>query len=131
MAGFSYSQGYIYHSGDGSLTQMTIDLESTTGTDHTLSLSYNHLREVVMQNDWRITNQMSYLYRVRIKRATFKAVPTNDHEHCEFCWDKFGESEGLLKSGYSTLDGYHWICEECFRDGRADKKWDYMTPEVS
>lgn len=22
----------------------------------------------------------------------------------------------ILREGYSTPDGYHWICETCFRD---------------
>ena len=76
-----------------------------------------------MQKDWRLTNQMDYLYRATLKKAVFKASDTNDHEHCEFCWDKFGESEGLQKSGYCTLDGYHWICNECFQDFQEQFAW--------
>lgn len=76
-----------------------------------------------MQNDWRLTNQMNYLYRVTLKKANFKGSATNDHEHCEFCWDKFGESEDLLKSGYCTLDGYHWVCNACFQDFQKIFEW--------
>ena len=76
-----------------------------------------------MQKDWRLTNQMNYLYHARLKKAVFKASVNNDHEHCEFCWDKFGESKGLQKSGYCTLDRYHWICNECFQDFQDQFEW--------
>ncbi len=76
-----------------------------------------------MQNDWRLTNQRNYLYRAALKKADFKAVPHNDHEHCEFCFEKFGLEEGCLKSGYCSLDGYRWICGDCFRDFREQFEW--------
>ena len=76
-----------------------------------------------MQNDWRLTNQMAYLYRATLKKAVFQRTATNDHEHCEFCMEKFGEGDGLLKSGYCTLDRYHWICEECFQDFQVQFEW--------
>lgn len=76
-----------------------------------------------MQNDWRLTNQMNYLYRATLKKAIFIESSTNDHEHCEFCWDKFGEGESLLKAGYCTLDGYRWICNTCFQDFQKQFEW--------
>ena len=76
-----------------------------------------------MQNDWRLSNQMDYLYRATLKKAVFKQTATNDHEHCEFCMDKFGECDDLLKSGYCTLDKYYWICEECFQDFQEQFEW--------
>ena len=76
-----------------------------------------------MQKDWRLTNQKNYLYRALLRKADFKASEDNDHEHCEFCWDKFGEQEGLLKSGYCTLNKYHWICNECYRDFQEEFEW--------
>ena len=76
-----------------------------------------------MQKDWRLTNQMNYLYRATLKKTDYIASATNDHEHCEFCWDKFGEYEGMQKSGYCTLDRYHWICNECFQDFYEQFEW--------
>ena len=76
-----------------------------------------------MQKDWRLTNQMNYLYRATLKKVDFKGTATNDHEHCEFCWEKFGVNEGLQKSGYCTLDEYHWICEQCFQDFQEQFEW--------
>ena len=76
-----------------------------------------------MQNDWRITNQKNYLFRVAIKKATFQKTATSDHEHCEFCWGKFGVEDGLLHSGYCTSDKYRWICEQCFQDFHEQFEW--------
>lgn len=80
-----------------------------------------------MQNDWRLANQMNYLYRVSLKKVVFRASDTNDHEHCEFCWVKFGEGKESKKSGYCTLDGYHWICNECFQDFKELFEWNLVV----
>lgn len=74
-------------------------------------------------NDWRVTNQMNYLFRARLIKTTFSESSHSNHEHCEFCFAKFGNAEGLLQSGYCTLDKYHWVCDECYRDFRAQFEW--------
>ena len=66
---------------------------------------------------------MNYLFRETLKKSVFKKTEKNDHEHCEFCFDKFGESEGMLHSGYCTLDGYRWICEQCYQDFKDQFEW--------
>ena len=76
-----------------------------------------------MKNDWRLTNQVNYLFRSTLKKVDFKKKLDNDHEHCEFCWAKFGESKDMLSSGYCTIDEYHWICEKCFQDFREQFEW--------
>lgn len=76
-----------------------------------------------MQNDWRLTNQINYLYRATLIRTTFKNTESNDHEHCEFCWRKFGENTGMLYTGYCTIDRYRWICEQCFKDFKDQFEW--------
>lgn len=76
-----------------------------------------------MQNDWRITNQMRYLHGATLKKASFEASETNDHEHCEFCFKTFGEYDGMLKTGYCTLDEYRWICVNCFHDFAELFEW--------
>lgn len=83
-----------------------------------------------MEKDWRLTNQMNYLYKATLKKAAFVPSETNDHEHCVFCFDKFGEEEEFLKSGYCTLDEYHWICPTCFRDFQKQFAWD-LKDEIS
>ncbi len=66
--------------------------------------------------DWRITNQFDYLFKKRLQRKKFRKTILNDHEHCCFCWNKFGEEEFDLKEGYCTIDEYNWICEQCYND---------------
>lgn len=83
-------------------------------------------------DDWRLLYQMDYLYRAKLKKATFRPSETNEHEHCEFCRDKFAEYEGCLKSGYCTLDEYRWICETCFEDFKEQFEWTVVeTPGES
>ena len=69
-------------------------------------------------NDWRLQGQEAYLrgeilfYKRYADRKT-KA----DHDHCEFCWDKFSDTiADTLKVGYTTADNYRWICAKCFED---------------
>ena len=83
-------------------------------------------------NDWRLTNQESYLMRAKLVHREYQAAnpsnsnPGSDHDHCEFCWAKFMTSGGseVLTSGYATLDGYRWICEQCFNDFAAQFEWE-------
>jgi len=76
--------------------------------------------------DWRLTNQQNYLMGVSLTRHQwYSARPGWDHDHCEFCWAKFGlkgESE-MLTEGYCTEDGYYWVCVPCFNDFYARFKW--------
>ena len=66
--------------------------------------------------DWRLTNQLDYLFKRRLKRKNFLMFPQKDHEHCSFCWEKFGHEENMLNWGYCTEDTEHWICEQYFQD---------------
>ena len=77
-----------------------------------------------MKNDWRLTNQLGYLFRAKLHRKTFKRTEQNDHEHCEFCMDKFGEEPGLLHTGYCTEDEYRWVCDQCFYDFKGLFEWE-------
>jgi hypothetical protein len=60
-----------------------------------------------------------------------------DHDHCSCCWVKFAEWEGpeIQHSGYTTTDeyehgaGYHWVCEECFRDLKDEMNWRLAPPQ--
>ena len=77
-------------------------------------------------SDWRLTNQEGYLRGVALVWRSY--APTsrnNDHEHCEFCFAKFmlGNEPDTLQEGYATLDGYRWICKQCFNDFAAMFAW--------
>ncbi|MBR5251867.1 MAG: hypothetical protein IKV52_03480 [Oscillospiraceae bacterium] len=73
--------------------------------------------------DWRLTNQMNYLHKAVLKPVTSCDLEATDHEHCEFCFEKFGSKDGWLKEGYCTTDGYHWICKNCFEDFCKEFEW--------
>ena len=84
-----------------------------------------------MQKDWRLTNQMNYLYRVTLKKTVFKASTTNDHEHCEFCWQKITDLpiEDVDREGYVYEDfeigRSVWVCKHCFGDFK--EKFNFKT----
>lgn len=79
-----------------------------------------------VSNDWRLTNQENYLKSENLVwRSYAPSSVNNDHDHCEFCWVKFMASTGQdsLTEGYSTMDGYRWICKECFNDFKDMFNW--------
>ena len=86
-----------------------------------------------MEKDWRLTNQERYLMDAHLVRADFVPSAENDHEHCVFCWEKFGKY--WRHTGYRTAAGrefrshgrtrvsYDWICDQCFRDFQERFHW--------
>lgn len=73
-----------------------------------------------MSDDWRLANQMKYLYRKKLIRTLFERENEEwDHEHCQFCCDKISESE----MAYATENKYYWICPECFGDFKEMFEW--------
>ena len=76
-------------------------------------------------DDWRRQGQERYLRGVRlVDRAYHPFRPDWEHDHCEFCGAKFSLEEGDLHRGFSTSDGYHWVCPSCFQDFREEFGWD-------
>lgn len=76
------------------------------------------------QDDWRLRGQEEYLTGVMLVRQPWKpSNPTNDHDHCEFCWEKFADCDECLHEGYSTQDRYRWICPSCFVDFKERFQW--------
>ena len=74
-------------------------------------------------DDWRINNQMDYMFRARLLHTTFAESSRGDHEHCEFCFLMFSNAAEDLHVGYCTLDHYRWLCEGCFRDFKEPFQW--------
>ena len=75
-----------------------------------------------MNNDWRLTNQMNYLYGKKLTKKNYtKCSESWEHEHCEFCVDRIDETTGEV---YTTEDNYHWVCPKCFSDFRDMFKWE-------
>jgi hypothetical protein len=73
-------------------------------------------------NDWRLTFQEEYLKDATLRWAEYKAPrPDWDHDHCEFCWDKFMQGRtDTLTEGYATTDGRRWVCKQCFEDFKQE-----------
>ncbi|MCL1858089.1 MAG: hypothetical protein FWF92_02505 [Oscillospiraceae bacterium] len=77
---------------------------------------------MIKNNDWRLTNQMNYLYRKQLLHIPFTPYRKGwEHEHCSFC---SGKIDNDTKKAYCTTDKYHWICERCFKDFNKIFEWD-------
>lgn len=50
----------------------------------------------------------------RITSNIFKRSTISDYMICDFCWAKISEYPDDLHKGYSSFDGRHYFCEECF-----------------
>lgn len=74
-----------------------------------------------MSNDWRLTNQMNYLYRKVLKKQAFKVYRDGwEHEHCEFCSKRIDKN---TKVAYSSENNYYWICKKCYEDFKNLFEW--------
>lgn len=83
---------------------------------------------MIQQEDWRLRGQAKYLHGAMLVRQPWKSSdPANDHDHCEFCWEKFADYDGCLHEGYSTQDRYRWICPSCFADFKERFQWRVKT----
>ena len=79
---------------------------------------------MIEDNDWRLTNQENYLKNKLLRPKYYKDRITNtDHDHCEFCMEKFGEGLSELNFGYCSEDDYYWICVECYKDFKDRFGW--------
>ncbi|WP_346860154.1 hypothetical protein [uncultured Draconibacterium sp.] len=75
--------------------------------------------------DLRLQGQEKYLSGEKLifKNYADKNTKT-DHDHCEFCSEKFSETlPDCLRSGYTTTDDYHWVCEKCYSDFKESFNW--------
>ncbi len=82
-------------------------------------------------NDWRLQGQDRYLRGVALARKRYQRYRTGwEHDHCEFCGDKFSEDSDDLSIGYVTTDSKHWVCETCFKDFVREFQWITLPSEV-
>ncbi len=72
--------------------------------------------------DWRVETYNGYLNGQTFTLQKFVSTPTNDHEHCVFCWQKITDlkiddcdTEGYC-TFYSKTGQTNWICKNCFND---------------
>lgn len=77
-----------------------------------------------MRDDWRLQGQERFLKGATLCWRTYTPYrPEWDHDHCEFCSRKLSARTGDINEGYSTADGYHWICRDCFADFKDLFEW--------
>ena len=78
-------------------------------------------------DDWRLQGQEAWLADHRLTWRRWKGPRADwDHDHCEFCWAKFGLAEledDILTAGWVTDDDKHWVCGPCFVDFRDRFRW--------
>lgn len=71
--------------------------------------------------DWRLMGQDKYLFGAIFEFRKYEPPQIDwDHDHCEFCWEKFCANpvEGCFHEGYVTKDKKHWVCKDCYEDFR-------------
>lgn len=74
--------------------------------------------------DWRRHGQEKYLKGAKLIARDYNPYkPGWDHDHCAFCGETFSTHEGDIKQGYSTIDSYYWICNQCFDDFKDEFEW--------
>lgn len=75
--------------------------------------------------DWRLRGQQKYLKNVALLHRPYAPCREEwDHDHCEFCGVKFSSTiDGSEVDGWSTEDGYHWVCNRCYEDFKFDFAW--------
>ncbi len=80
--------------------------------------------------DWRLHGQEKYLKHAELCRSIYEPPSERwDHDHCEFCGEKFAVAEGDHTEGYSTLDRDHWICEACYIDFKVEFDWKIISED--
>jgi hypothetical protein len=105
----------------GGIIQLVVrDSEGDCSTNKFFTQKREHVMNHTQQmnsNDWRMQGQELYLNHVTLVFRDYSPSQANwEHDHCEFCGTKFSLVGDDLKSGYSTEDGYYWICNQCFTD---------------
>lgn len=77
-------------------------------------------------NELWLQEKEKYLKNARLQWADYKMPkPTWDHDHCEFCWEKFmeGGQGGTKASGYRLESEDVWVCKECFHKYQSRYNW--------
>ena len=82
-----------------------------------------------LKREWRYMKQDRYLFNVSLIYGKYEPSIGNDHDHCEFCGEKFFQRDGFLHEGYCTPDKYRWICKNCFNDFKIMFQWNVTKKE--
>ena len=87
---------------------------------------------MVNKDDWRRRGQENYLMNIKLYHLSFTPFSNEwDHEHCDFCWEKFSLLESDAHQGYCTTKTNErksiWICEQCFEDFKDEFHWEVVS----
>ena len=108
--GGSYVKGEFHGIGDNALGSRVADAAP----------SENEWKKRILANGM---NEYDYLCNITIMYVSFEGTDSNDHAHCELCWDKFSNNATDLHNGYITLDKKIRLCPECVHDFRKLFHW--------
>jgi hypothetical protein len=79
------------------------------------------------QDNWRLFGQDQYLQGLELAFRQYSSSPhSHPSAHCEFCSREFAEfatGPDVVTEGYSSHNGFRWICRICFDDFRDEFKW--------
>jgi hypothetical protein len=84
-------------------------------------------------DDWRLMGQDAYLQGRSLRLQEWRPYREGwDHDHCQFCQRHISvplapDDDDAAERGWSTEDGYYWVCEACFDDFRDQFGWRVST----
>ena len=61
--------------------------------------------------DWRLQGQEKHMTGLSLRFEKYTPDAGDDHDHCEFCCEKFANFGDNLRQGYTTDDNLRWVCE--------------------
>ncbi len=67
-----------------------------------------------------VSMEAPWLMHATLHRQTFLPDNKNDHEHCEFCWQRISEYNGDEHEGYTDDAQEHWVCMACWAERRSE-----------
>ena len=76
--------------------------------------------------------RFDHMRGVKLFLLPYKAKSTKwDHDHCEFCWQKFTEDRpDTAHEGFTTEDRYYWVCRECFELFKDEYRWKTVETDI-
>lgn len=79
-----------------------------------------------LEDDWRLSRGGEpHLKGVALYWWQYKMPkPSWDHDHCSFCFERFGETDEDMREGWTTIDNYYWVCPTCLQDFQETFGWE-------
>ena len=86
---------------------------------------------MIEKDDWRLLRgRIEYLENEELVYHSYTPYDLKrDHDHCEFCMEKFQLDNNNMRYGYSIKDNYTWIYEQCYHDFKEMFKWKVINKD--